>query len=521
LDVVAGGDCDLDKFSICIIGAGPGGIAAGVMLQCAGLHDFTIFDKASGPGGTWYHNRYPGAACDVQSQLYSYSFKPKYDWSRVNAMQPEILEYLAETASEYDLIDRCRFNTGIASLKWSDDDEVWEVTTESGETLVFNVVLTCVGLLNDPKLPTLPGMDEFGGVMMHTARWKEHDLSGKRVAVIGTGSSSAQIVKSIGPRAGHLTVYQREPGWVIPNDDRDISHQEMTELKSRPWRARLKRWKIYWQREMAATVVTPGSKVHQARTQTCLDWLQSNVRDDKVRAALTPNYPFNCKRPVRDPEYLRTYNLDNVELIDRAVTSFTRTGVVSADGVERQADVVILATGFKAAEFLSTLSVTGRGGEDLRQFWDSKGGPEAFLGIATERFPNLFMFYGPNSNSSTGSIIFVLECQARYAANAIREMVRRGWSSVEVRPGAQRIFNRWLQNKASKTAWTGGCHNYYSAPSGKVVTNWPFSAVIYWGLLRSLRVGVPFLFTTKPAQRKAQQASGLGSLAQASQQRPR
>jgi cyclohexanone monooxygenase len=189
--------------------------------------------------------------------------------------------------------------------------------------------------------------------------------------------------------------------------------------------------------------------------------------------------------------------------------------------VERQADVVILATGFKAAEFLSTLRVTGRGGEDLRQFWDSKGGPEAFLGIATERFPNLFMFYGPNSNSSTGSIIFVLECQARYAANAIRKMVRRGWSSVEVRPGAQRIFNRWLQNKASKTAWTGGCHNYYSAPSGKVVTNWPFSAVIYWGLLRSMRVGVPFLFTTKPAQRKAQQASGLGSLAQASQQRPR
>jgi cation diffusion facilitator CzcD-associated flavoprotein CzcO len=516
----AGGDCDLNRFSICIIGAGPGGIAAGVMLQRAGLQNFTIFEKASGPGGTWYHNRYPGAACDVQSQLYSYSFKPKYDWSRINALQPEILSYLVETTSEYGLNDHCRFDTGIAALKWSDDDELWDVTTESGETIRFNAVLTCVGLLNDPKLPTLPGMSEFDGVMMHTARWKDEDFSGKRVAVIGTGSSSAQIVKSIGPRAGHLTVYQREPGWVIPNDDRDVSHQEIAELKSRPWHARMKRWKIYWQREMAATVVTPGSKVHQARTQTCLDWLHSNVQNEKVRAALTPDYPFNCKRPVRDPEYLRTYNLDNVELVDRAVTGFTKTGVIAADGAERQADVVILATGFKAAEFLSTLKVTGRGGEDLHQFWDSKGGPEAFLGLTIERFPNLFMFYGPNSNSSTGSIIFVLECQARYAANAIQKMVRRGWSSIEVRSSVQRLFNRWLQGKASRTTWTGGCHNYYSAPSGKVVTNWPFSSVIYWALLRSLRVGVPFLFTKTRAKRQSQAVSNI-ALAQASQQRPR
>jgi cyclohexanone monooxygenase len=272
---------------------------------------------------------------------------------------------------------------------------------------------------------------------------------------------------------------------------------------------------------MAATVVTPGSKVHQARTQTCLDWLQSNVQDEKVRAALTPDYPFNCKRPVRDPEYLRTYNLDNVELVDRAVTGFTRTGVIAADGVERQADVVVLATGFKAAEFLSTLKVTGRGGEDLHQFWDKKGGPEAFLGLTTERFPNLFMFYGPNSNSSTGSIIFVLECQARYAANAIQKMVRRRWSSIEVRSSVQRIFNQWLQGKASRTTWTGGCHNYYSAPSGKVVTNWPFSSVIYWALLRGLRVGVPFLFTKTQAKRQSQDVSNIGSLAQAPQQRPR
>jgi cation diffusion facilitator CzcD-associated flavoprotein CzcO len=512
------GDVRLDKFSICIIGAGPGGIAAGVMLQRAGLRNFTVFEKGSRPGGTWYHNRYPGAACDVQSQLYSYSFKPKYDWSRINAMQPEILEYLEDTASEYGITERCRFDTGITELKWSDKEQLWDVKSEAGETFRFNAVITCVGLLNDPKLPTLPGMDEFAGLMMHTARWKDVDLTGKRVAVIGTGSSSAQIVKSIGPRVGHLTVYQREPGWVIPNDDRDILPEEMAELRANPLRARLKRWKIYWQREMAATVVTPGSKVHQARTQTCLDWLESNVDDENVRAALTPDYPFNCKRPVRDPDYLRTYNLANVQLIDRAVTRFTKNGVIATDGIERPADVVILATGFNAAEFLSTLKVTGRDGEDLHAFWNSRGGPEAFLGVTTERFPNMFMFYGPNSNSSTGSIIFVLECQARYAADAIRKMVRRGWSSIEVRPAAQRLFNRWLQAKASKTTWVGGCHNYYSAPSGKVVTNWPFSSVIYWGLLRSLRVGVPLLYSATRATRSSVKVEGIGSLAQASEQ---
>jgi cyclohexanone monooxygenase len=217
---------------------------------------------------------------------------------------------------------------------------------------------------------------------------------------------------------------------------------------------------------------------------------------------------------VRDPDYLRTYNHPNVELVDRAVTGFTKTGVIDADGVERETDVVILATGFKAAEFLSTLKVTGRGGEDLHRYWDSKGGPEAFLGIATEHFPNFFMLYGPNSNSSTGSIIFVLECQARYAAAALRKMVRNGWSSIEVRSSVQRSFNRWLQKKASKTTWVGGCHNYYSAPSGKVVTNWPFSAVIYWGLLRVFRVGMPFLYT----KRRAGKPADMGSLTPAARQ---
>lgn len=492
--------------SICIIGAGPGGIAAGIMLQRRGLTRFTMFDKASGPGGTWYHNRYPGAACDVQSRLYSYSFKPKYDWTRINALQAEILEYLTETASEYGLLPHCRFNTGIAKLRWLDTQHQWEVTTDAGEIERFDIVISCVGLLNDPNRPRFPGMETFRGLIMHTARWCDEDLSGKKVSVIGTGSSSAQIVKSIAPRVGHLRVFQREPGWVIPNDDRVVEPAEMRRLQARPLRTRLDRWKLFWQREMAASVVTPGSKVHQARTAVCLDWLKKCVKNDVTRAALTPDYPFNCKRPVRDPDYLATFNRENVELVDKAVVSFTERGLVAEDGVEREADIVVMATGFKASTFLSTLEVKGRDGVDLHAHWEERGGPEAFIGLCNHRFPNLFTFYGPNSNSSTGSIIFVLECQAAYAAHAIAKMARRGWTSLEVTETAQRSFNRWLQRKACRTTWKGGCHNYYTAASGKVVTNWPFSLVIYWLLLKVLRVGTPFLFAT--GRRGQQRAAG-------------
>jgi len=480
--------------SICIVGAGPGGIAAGILLRQKALTRFTIFDKASAAGGTWYHNRYPGAACDVQSRLYSYSFKPKYDWSRVNALQPEILDYLQETAAEYGLLPHCRFNTGVTRLRWLDDHQAWEVTTDTGEVATFDVVISAVGLLNDPNWPRFPGLDTYKGTVMHTARWRNEDLADKTVAVIGTGSSSAQIVKSIAPQALHLRVYQREPGWVIPNDDRPIEPAEMKALRANPWRTRFNRWKLFWQRELAASVVTPGSKVHRARTDVCLKWLESCVGNEKTRTALTPNYPFNCKRPVRDPDYLRTFNRDNVELIDKAVVSFTEGGLVAEDGIERKADVVVMATGFKASSFLSTLKVTGRNGIDLHEQWEKTGGPEAFLGLCNHGFPNLFTFYGPNSNSSTGSIIFVLECQAAYAANAIAMMARRGWTSLEVTARAQRTFNKWLQRKASRTTWTGGCHNYYAAPSGKIVTNWPYSLVLYWALLRTLRAGIPFLF---------------------------
>ncbi|NDH52420.1 MAG: NAD(P)/FAD-dependent oxidoreductase [Betaproteobacteria bacterium] len=480
--------------SVCIIGAGPGGIAAGVMLRHKNITNFTIFEKASGPGGTWYHNRYPGAACDVQSKLYSFSFKPKYDWSRVNAAQSEILTYLEETAADYQLIPQCRFSTGITSLRWLDAQKIWEVTTDASEVLQFNVVITCVGLLNDPNWPHFPGESSYTGSIMHTARWRNEDLAGKKVAVVGTGSSAAQIVKSIAPDVAQLCVFQREPGWVIPNDDRAIDASEMDELRAKPLRARFGRWKLFWQRELAASVVIPGSKVHQARTSACLKWLDNCVYNQKTRAALTPNFPFNCKRPVRDPDYLSTFNRENVELVNKAVVAFTKHGLLAEDGIQRDADVVIMATGFKASSFLSTLQVTGRGGADLHECWEKSGGPEAFLGLCNHRFPNLFTFYGPNSNSSTGSIIFVLECQAKYVAHAIATLTKRGWRSLEVKEPAQRRFNHWLQRKASRTTWTGGCHNYYAAPSGKIVTNWPFSLVIYWLLLNILSVNFPSLF---------------------------
>lgn len=481
------------SFSVAIIGGGVGGIAAGYELLRAGVNNFTIFEKSPGPGGTWRDNRYPGAACDVQSHLYSFSFAIKRDWTRAHATQPEILDYIEETVAQNGLTPHFRFNTQVRSIHWDDHDSVWILKTDDDDTLRFNVVIAGVGLLNVPNVPAFPGLSKFRGPKFHTARWEDVDLSGKRVAIVGTGSSAGQIVPAIADSVDLLYVYQREPGWVIPNKDGKgtLPAGVIAQFKTSPVRARLERWRVFMQREVAAAVITPGSYPHRRRTKICLDWLEECVANPEVRRHLTPSYPFNCKRPTRDAEFLRTFNKRNVKLVPYEVTAFTQEGVVSSDGVERKVDAVVLATGFKASSFLSTLEVVGRAGASLHKRWDEAGGPEAFLGMSTAGFPNFFMLYGPNTNSSTGSIIFNLECQARYIARCIRVMQKRSRRVIEVRAGIQNRYNNWLHRKMPRTAWLTGCHNYYRTPSGKQVTNWPHTAILYWFLLRVLSPRLP------------------------------
>lgn len=494
--------------SVGIIGAGVGGIAAAVQVREAGVEEFTIFEQSDGPGGTWRDTKYPGAACDIMSHLYSFSFKLKKDWSRTCAPRDEILDYIEETVDEFDLRGHCRFGTRIRSAVWDDEALAWSVCTDTGEEYTFDVLVTAVGLLNVPRYPDWPGLESFRGAKLHTARWdRDIDVTGKRVAVVGTGSSAAQVVPALAPDAEHLVVFQREPGWVLPKDDRSFTDEELARFRRKPFAARWERWKLYWRNERNVPFLRPDSKTNARTRQFAVSWLTDSVRDPETRNALLPRYPFGCKRPVADRTFYAAFNRSNVELVPHEVVSVDPDGLRAADGSQRPVDVLVMATGFQAPDFLHTVEVLGRGGVRLQDTWDKAGGPEAFLGITVGGFPNLFMLYGPNTNSASNSVIFNLECQARYLGAALRAMSGRDKVAVEVRQSVQDRYNRWLQARMDGITWNAGCGNYYHSASGKLVTNWPHSSVLYWLMTRLLRVRVPGLY--RKLRRRCWQDGGV------------
>jgi cation diffusion facilitator CzcD-associated flavoprotein CzcO len=466
--------------SVAIIGAGIAGIAVAVRLRTDPRVDITIFEKNDDIGGTWAENTYPGAACDVPSHLYSFSFHRRYDWSRAYAPQPEILTYLHDTVSRFDLGRQLRLSTPVASAEWDEASATWQLRTATGEHHVFDFVVSCVGMLNVPKVIDLPGAADFGGSLFHSARWDHRvPLAGRRVGVVGVGSSAAQIVPAIADDVVSLHVFQREPGWVMGKPERAYTATERATLARSRWRTRHLRWTEYWRREFNATGLTPGSRVHRARTRVALAWLRDSVTDDATRVALTPAYPYGCKRPVKDAHYLATFDRPNVRLVTDPISHLTPSGVQTADGQQYEVDVLVCATGFHAADFLRTVEVAGRSATKLSDWWAARGGPEAFLGIMVPKQPNLFIGYGPNTNSSTTSLIFVLECQAAYIASAISWATGHRMREIEIRGSWHRAYNRWLQAKMPDTTWTSGCANYFRSPAGKLVTNWPHTSVLY------------------------------------------
>lgn len=483
--------------SVGIIGAGLGGIAAAVEAKKSGAQLLTIFEQSEGPGGTWRDTRYPGAACDIMSHLYSYSFKLKNDWSRTCAQRDEILEYIEETVDEFDVRRHCRFGSRVVSAVWDDDTLRWTVRTDTGDEHSFDVLVSAVGLLNIPKYPDWPGLDTFRGPKLHTARWDRGlDVTGKRVGVVGTGSSAAQVVPALAPQAERLTVFQREPGWVLPKDDRAFTEEELARFRRNPLASRIERWKLYWRNERNVPFLDPDSKTNARSREFAVTWLMNSVQDPGTRDALLPRYTFGCKRPVADRTYYAAFNRQNVKLVPHAVDSVLPDGIVTADGSRHAVDVLVMATGFQAPDFLHTIEVSGRGGVRLQDVWDKAGGAEAFLGITVSGFPNLFMLYGPNTNSASNSVIFNLECQARYLGTSVRAMIRGHGAAFDVRQRVQDRYNAWLQRRMKGITWNSGCGNYYHSHSGKLVTNWPGSSVLYWLLTRLLPVRFPGLYRT-------------------------
>jgi cation diffusion facilitator CzcD-associated flavoprotein CzcO len=468
---------------VAIIGAGLGGIAAAVNLKRRGLERFTVYEKSGGAGGTWWDNDYPGAECDVPSHLYSFSFKLA-EWSRTHARQAEIQAYVESVIDTFGIRPHLRLGTGIASATWIEPRQRYELLTEGGERLSADVIISALGMLNVPQYPSWPGMDLFIGPLFHTARWEhEHDLRGKRIAVVGAGSSATQVVPSLAPIAQRLYVFQREAPWVVPKGDRDYSDDELRRFR-RPFAKRLERLRVVRALDRGNRAADPDSAQAAAARAVCLDHIEQAFRErPELAPVMTPNYPFRCKRLIVSSSYYPALTRPNVEVVPNGVTAITRTGIVDSLQVERQVDAVVMATGFRPWDFLTTIEVTGRAGRSLHGVWGDE--PEAFLGLTVAGFPNFFMLYGPNTNG--GCVSFTLERQAEYAARAVARMARLGATELEVGHGLMRAYNRILARRlASMDAWESSCHNYYHGPTGKNVTQWPWNHSTYWAATRVL-----------------------------------
>ncbi len=467
-----------ESLTVLVIGAGPGGICAGIQLVRAGITDFAIVDKAGGVGGTWWHNRYPGAECDVQSHLYSFSFEPKPDWSRPYAGQVEIREYVEHVARKHGMLPYCRFGAAVRSLRWDEGAARWRVLFSDGRRVSARVVISAIGMFNDIALPDVPGLDAFAGTLFHTARWPEsHDLTGERVALIGSAASAVQTAPEIAPIVGRLDLYQRTPQWVLPKKDEPFSEAELAHFRAHPEAVRAHRDELYAQIE--AFVLFQDAKALVEAEQAGLQNIEL-VDDADLRRRLTPDWRYGCRRPLLSNKYYPMFNRPNVHLIDEGLARIAPEGPVTRGGELRAVDTIILATGFETTRYLSALDVTGRDDLHIQEAW--RDGAIAYLGITTAGFPNLFMLYGPNTNNN--SLITMLELETGYAVRWIRRLLDEGLAWLDVRPEAMDSYNERLQKDiANITVWRDDCRGYYRAPSGRIVTQFPYTMTQYARML--------------------------------------
>lgn len=493
-----------------VVGGGFGGLAAGIYMKKAGIHDFRIIEQAEGLGGTWWDNHYPGAEVDVHSHLYSYPFK-RFDWTRTHARQPELQRYITELVDEHDLMPHVSLSTRVVEAVWDEDQQSYAVSLSTGEVVTARVLVSAVGLMNVPRYPDWPGFDDFKGPLFHTSRWEhEHDLTGKRVAVVGVGSSGAQVVPAIAPIVEKLYLYQREPGWVLPKGDRDYTPEErLQHSKQSEWSRRRERTKLFialMRTQAFARTHSPDTKRNQAAKARALAYIDEVFADrPDLKAALTPSYPFAGKRTVTSSDFYPALLRDNVELIPRAVASVTPTGVVDSAGVETPVDVLVMATGFQQTNVLSSLPVFGREGRSLHDIWGLE--PRALLGITVPGVPNFFMIYGPNTNG--GEIFMNHRCQIRWAIRSIKRLQRSG-GAIEARQRPFEMLDKWIQGRMETTSWVQA-NNYYKSSTGRVVTQWPFDALTYNVLTRAFyRVGNKHV-RARPWWRRTRNRSSTGN----------
>jgi cation diffusion facilitator CzcD-associated flavoprotein CzcO len=459
------------KLEVLIVGAGFGGIAAAIELRGHGITDVTILEKAPDLGGTWFYNSYPGAACDVPSHLYSFSYAQRRDWSRLCSPQAEIHAYLHDVARTHGIDRLVRTGTTVTSCAWDAARCRWSVETAEGPTYEADALIVATGQLDQPARPAIEGADSFAGHSFHSAEW-DHDypLEGKRVAVVGTGASAVQFVPEIAPKVAHMSVFQRTGNWFLPRENRRYPAAVKAAIELVPGLQALRRRFIFEYGESLTLAIRHPRTVGRLAAARSAAFMRSQLKDPTLRAKAWPDYTFGCKRVLFSSHFLPALQRPNVELVTDAIVSVEPSGIRTADGALREVDCLIWATGFRTNDFMFPMRIVGSDGLDLRDHWS--GGPHAHLGMCVPGFPNMFLMYGPNTNTSGGSIIVYLEAQAAYIRQAMEQLSVREAGALEVRAEVEAASDRALQARFAGTAWTR-CDSWYRDEHGRIVANWP------------------------------------------------
>jgi cation diffusion facilitator CzcD-associated flavoprotein CzcO len=456
---------------VAVVGTGFSGLGMAIRLKEEGEHDFVLLERAGDIGGTWRDNTYPGCRCDVPSHLYSFSFAPNPNWSSTFSPQSEILDYLKDCAERYNVMPHVRFHTELEAASWDDDEQLWRMETSNGP-LTADILIAAQGPLSDPALPEVRGLDGFEGTAFHSAVWDhDHDLTGERVAVIGTGASAIQFVPEIQPHVRSLHIFQRTAPWVIPHRNRPLKRWERALYRLFPPAQLAMRAGIYWARE-SFVLQFRHRAIGKLLERIPMMHLRSQIKDPELRKKLTPDYSLGCKRILPTDEWYPALAKPNVEVITEGLAEVRPHSVVGEDGTEREVDTIIFGTGFHVTDVPIADRIRGRDGRTLAEVW--QGSMQAYKGTTVAGYPNLFFLVGPNTGLGHNSIVFMIESQISYVIDALRTMRERGARTVEVREHAQAAYNAELDRMTQDTVWvTGGCTSYYIDRNGHNSALWP------------------------------------------------
>jgi cation diffusion facilitator CzcD-associated flavoprotein CzcO len=466
---------------VVIVGTGFSGLGMAIQLKKAGRDDFVVLEKAHDVGGTWRDNTYPGCACDIQSHMYSFSFEQNPDWTRSYSPQQEIWDYLRRVTEKYHVREHIRFGTEMTSARWDAEDKRWHLHARNGDEYVTRFLVSGIGALHIPQIPELPGLPDFKGETFHSATWNhDYDLRGKRVAVLGTGASSIQFVPEIAPEVQSLTLFQRTPPWIMPKPDFAIPGWAKRLFRAVPATQRVFRDAIYWLLEARAIGFNGRPGVMKLAERIAKRHMARQIADPELRRKLTPKYTMGCKRVLVSNDYFPALVRDNVQVVTSGVAQVREHSVVAADGTEHEVDAIIFGTGFHVTDAFDYLDVVGINGVNLAKQWQNQG-IQTHKGITVSGFPNLFFLLGPNTGLGHNSVVFMIESQIRYVAEAIGIVERSRAGALNVRPEVQDEFNEQIQRKLARGVWSqGGCDSWYLDAMGVNRTVWPGYTWRYW-----------------------------------------